>query len=65
MGRKSKKIPPIDAGIADAYAPECWEQKRPDAHRSETRTDTPPDAVQTAGLLGVSRRVWGYLTTPY
>lgn len=65
MGRKTKQIAPIDAGIADAYAPECWEQKRPPPRRSEMSADTPGNAAPAPGLFLASRRVWGYLTAPY
>ncbi len=65
MRRKTKQIAPIDAGIADAYAPECWEQKRPLPHQSENNTDAPVVAAPAPGLVVASRRVWGYLTAPY
>lgn len=65
MGRKTKQIAPIDAGIADAYAPECWECDGPLPRRSENSTDTPINTAPAARLFVASRRVWGYLTTPY
>lgn len=65
MGKKSNQTMAIDADLADAYAPECWERKASQHQPTVEKHELPKNQMTVSQLLFAGRRVWGYLTAPY